>query len=53
MIDTGGIDDVYSFHGTNQAPEAEIAGKDRCYRLCRVRGKEGITDADEYVARKL
>ena len=52
MIDTGGLMTSMLLHGANQTPSRNRYGRSWCHRFV-VSGKEGITDADEYVARKL
>ena len=53
MIDTGGIDDVDAPFMEQIKHQAEIAMEEADVIVFVVSGKEGITDADEYVARKL
>ena len=54
MIDTGGIDDVDAPFMEQIKHQAEIAMEEAdVIVFFVVSGKEGITDADEYVARKL
>ena len=53
MIDTGGIDDVDAPFMEQIKHQAEIAMDEADVIVFVVSGKEGITDADEYVARML
>lgn len=53
MIDTGGIDDVDAPFMEQIKHQAEIAMEEADVIVFVVSGREGITDADEYVARKL
>ena len=50
MIDTGGIDDVDAPFMEQIKHQAEIAMEEADVIVFVVSGKEGITDADEYVA---
>ena len=53
IIDTGGIDDVDAPFMEQIKHQAEIAMEEADVIVFVVSGKEGITDADEYVARML
>ena len=53
IIDTGGIDDVDAPFMEQIKHQAEIAMDEADVIVFVVSGKEGITDADEYVARML